>query len=38
MQDATPPDHAGPLFAGDNLADTQEILRPQLGFASLDLN
>jgi hypothetical protein len=38
MQDATPPDHAGPLFADDDLADTQEILRPRLEFVSLDLN
>jgi hypothetical protein len=38
MQDATPPDHAGPLFAGDDLPDIPEISRPRLEFVSLDLN
>jgi hypothetical protein len=38
MQDATPPDHEVPLFAGGDLADTQKLLRPRWGFRSLDLN
>jgi hypothetical protein len=38
MQDATPPDHASPLSAGDALPGTENISRRQLEFVSLDLN